>query len=66
MPDPMPLATIDAALARAGVSAPTEAERRSVAEASRHLVAILERLRTPPLGPEAEPAVTFDAGAAAR
>jgi hypothetical protein len=66
MPDPMPLATIDAALAHAGVSAPTEAERRSVAEASRYLVAILEHLRTPPLGPEAEPAVTFDAEGAAR
>ena len=66
MPDPMPRAAIDAALAHAGITAPTEAERRSVTDASRHLVAVLERLRNPPLGAEAEPAMTFDAEDAAR
>lgn len=57
MAEPIPEALFDALMARAGI-APTPAERESLLAASRHIVAITERLRTP-RGVEIEPATIF-------
>lgn len=46
MAEPLPEALFDALMARAGI-APTVAERESLLAASRHIVAITDRLRAP-------------------
>jgi hypothetical protein len=62
--DPLPAAEVDAMLARAGLAL-TEAERATVRDATRYLVEMRESVRPAGRGIEAEPAVTFDAAAAA-
>jgi hypothetical protein len=60
----MPAAEVDALLARAGLAL-TEAERTRIHEASRFVVAMAARVRTP-RGIEAEPATVFTAGEGGR
>jgi hypothetical protein len=55
--DPLPEPVFDALMARAGLT-PSAAERASLLDASRHVVAITARLRIA-RGIEVEPATTF-------
>ncbi len=55
----MSQAEVDAALARAGLTQMTEAERASVGGATEHLLRLRARIRAPLLPLGAEPATVF-------
>jgi hypothetical protein len=57
MAEPIPEALFDALMAQAGI-APTPAERASLLDASRHIAALIARLRVE-RGLEVEPATCF-------
>ena len=60
MAEPLPEALFDALMARAGI-APTATERAGLLAASRHIVAITDRLRQP-YAVAIEPATIFTPG----
>ncbi|MDX2203384.1 MAG: hypothetical protein NW223_11595 [Hyphomicrobiaceae bacterium] len=60
MAEPLSEPECDACLARAGLRDLTPAERAGIRAATRHIVAMAERLRTPaPPAPLLEPATVF-------